>query len=384
MWSRNYKQVTRLKKTGLKIIGKHRRLQMFQRKRIPLLLVVLIAGIALLSCQQTKAADAGDAPAKTVEKIVWKSSGHGPATDPSQLYHDMCCKAITEASGGRLEVKPFVGGSIVPAYKELDAVHEGVLQMAYTCPMYNLDKWSAAGLISSRPGALPGEALRTWFDFAGGADLMNKMMESYNVMTFPGALSPLPEEVFFHSKVKIESVDDLKGLKARCMGDGGEILKRMGAATVIIPGGDLYEAMQRGTIDAMEYSTLASNWEMHFNEVAKYVILSPSRAPSDPQVFFVNKDAFNELPADLQRIVRAEVAYWTQAQHEYLVNESIKAVEKFKEAGNEVYKLPTEVADALVAEAAAFYEEKSRNEPPIFKEIYTSMKDFGEAYASIK
>jgi len=356
---------------------------MFTRKGILGIAVLLAASLVLFSCGEKETAAAGDEPAAAVEKIVWKSSGHGPATDPSQIYHDYCCKAITEASGGRLEVKPFVGGSVVPAYKELDAVHEDVLQMAYTCPMYNLDKWSAAGLISSRPGALPGEALRTWFDFGGGADLMNEMMADYNVMTFPGALSPLPEEVFFHSKVRIDTVDDLQGLKARCMGDGGEILKRMGAATVIIPGGELYEAMQRGTIDAMEYSTLASNWEMHFNEVAEYVILSPSRAPSDPQVFFVNKDAFNALPADLQRIVRSEIAYWTQAQHEYLVNESIKAVAKFTEAGNTVYKLPDEVAQALIDEAAAFYAEKSQNEPPIFGEIYTSMKEFGEAYSAI-
>ena len=109
-------------------------------------------------------------------------------------------EAITLASGGRLEVKPFVGGSIVPAYKELDAINEGVLQMGYTCPMYNLDKWPAAGLISSRPGGLPGEALRTWFNYGGGADLMNEMMEGYNVMTFPGALSPLPEESFLPFK----------------------------------------------------------------------------------------------------------------------------------------------------------------------------------------
>lgn len=79
---------------------------------------------------------------------------------------------------------------------------------------------------------------------------MNKMMEGYNVMTFPGALSPLPEEVFFHSKVKFETLDDLKKLKCRCMGDGGEIMKKMGIATVIISGGDIYEAMKRGTIDA--------------------------------------------------------------------------------------------------------------------------------------
>lgn len=317
-------------------------------------------------------------------KIIWKSSGHGPASDPSQIYHDKLCNAITEATGGRLTVKPFVGGSIVPAYKEVDAIDQGVLQMGYTCPMYNLDKWPAAGLISSRPGGLPGEALRTWFDFGGGADLLNKMMGDYNVMTFPGALSPLPEEVFFHSKVKLESLEDLKGLKARCMGDGGEILKRMGAATVIIPGGQLYEAMQRGTIDAFEYSTLASNWNMHFNEVAPYVYLSPTRAPSDPQVIFVNKDAFNALPDDLKAIVKAVVAKYTQDQHQFLVNESIKAVDQFRAAGNEVYKVPKDIEDALTAEADKFYAEKSKSEKPIFAEIYDSMTEFGKAYNAIK
>lgn len=318
--------------------------------------------------------------ASAADKITWKSSGHGPASDPSQIYHDKCCNAITKATGGRLTVKPFVGGSIVPAYKEVDAINDNVLQMAYSCPMYNLDKWKAAGLISSRPGCLSGNALRSWFDFAGGADLMNKMMEGYNVMTFPGALSPLPQEVFFHSKVKLESMKDVKGLKARCMGDGGEIFKRLGAATVIIPGGELYEAMQRGTIDAFEYSTLASNWTMHFNEVAKYVYLSPTRAPSDPQVFFVNKDAWAKLPEDLKEIVLAVINKTTQDQHEYLAVESIKAVDKFKAAGNEVLRVPADIDKALLAEADKFYVEKCKSEKPIFGEIYQSMTTFGVAY----
>ncbi|HAK45467.1 MAG TPA: hypothetical protein DCO79_06060 [Spirochaeta sp.] len=356
---------------------------MLRKKNALMLLLAVMLAVGMVSCAKDEPAAAGGEPVQKVEKIVWKSSGHGPATDPSQIFHDKCCEAITLASGGRLEVKPFVGGSIVPAYKELDAINEGVLQMGYTCPMYNLDKWPSAGLISSRPGGLPGEALRTWFNYGGGADLMNEMMEGYNVMTFPGALSPLPEEVFFHSKVKLESMADIQGLKARCMGDGGEVLKRMGAATVIIPGSECYEAMQRGTIDAFEYSTLATNWNMHFNEVAPYLYLSPTRAPSDPQVFFVNKDAFNELPKDLQEIVRAEIDKWSQAQHEYLVFESVNAVDKFKEAGTEVYKVPSDIEEALTAEAAAFYEEKSATEDPIFGKIYNSMKEFGIAYNAV-
>ena len=316
------------------------------------------------------------------DKIVWKSSGHGPATDPSQIYHDKLCKAITEASGGRLEVKAFVGGSVVPATQEVDAVSQGVLQMAYTCPMYNLDKWKAAGLISSRPGGLPGEALRTWFNYGGGADLMNKMMEGHDVITFPGALSPLPAEVFLHSKKKIETPEDLKGLKMRASGDGGEILARMGASVVFLPGGELYEAMQRGTIDAFEYSTLASNWDMHFNEIAKYVILSPSRAPSDPQAFFINKKAWEALPDDLKQLVQDVIGNWTQAQHEFLTYESIKAIDKFKEAGCEVYKLPKEVEAAISAEAEKFYQEKAATEDPIYAEILNSMNSYWASYSA--
>lgn len=341
-----------------------------QKKRF----LVMMATVLLVAAMVTSVFAA--------DKIVWKSSGHGPATDPSQIFHDKLCKAITKASGGRLEIKPFVGGSVVPATQELDAVDQGVLQMAYTCPMYNLDKWKAAGLISSRPGGLPGEALRTWFNYGGGADLMNKMMEGYNVVTFPGALSPLPPEVFLHSKKKVETVEDLQGLKMRCAGDGGEILARMGASVVFLPGGELYEAMQRGTIDAFEYSTLASNWDMHFNEIAKYVILSPSRAPSDPQVFFVNKQAWEELPDDLKQLVQDVISSWTQAEHEYLTYESIQAIDKFTEYGCEVYKLPKEVEAALSAEAEAFYAEKAEKETPIYGEILNSMNSFWASYST--
>lgn len=316
------------------------------------------------------------------DKIVWKSSGHGPASDPSQVFHDKICEAITKASGGRLVVKPFVGGSVVPATKEVDAVSQGVLQMAYTAPMYNIDKWKASSLISSRPGGLPGEALRTWFNYGGGADLMNEMMEGFNVITFPGALSPLPGEVFLHSKKKVTSVGDLKGLKMRCSGDGGEILSRMGASVVFLPGGELYEAMQRGTIDAFEYSTLASNWEMHFNEIAKYVILSSSRAPSDPQCFFINKKAWEKLPEDLKQLVQEVIGNGTQKQHEYLTVASVKAIKKFEDFGCEVYRLPKEVESELSTVASKFYAEKSAKEKPIYGKILKSMDSYWTSYSA--
>ena len=123
---------------------------------------------------------------------------------------------------------------------------------------------------------------------------------------------------------------------------------------------------------------------MHFNEVAQYVYMSPTRAPSDPQVFFVNKTAWEALPDDLKLLVQTTVDRYTQAQHEYLVYESILAVDKFKEAGCEVLRVPVEIEEALTAEADKFYAEKAAGEKPIFGEIYYSMKEYGEAYRAVK
>jgi len=340
----------------------------FKKQRI--LLFALLISILLIASSSFALAAA--------DKIVWKSSSFGPATNYSQIHHDKACEAITKASGGRMEVKAFVGGSVVPETKELDAVLEGVLDLCYTCPMYNLDKWSAAGLISSRPGGLPGQYLTQWFDYGGGYQLMNKMMEGYNAMVMPGFLSPEPGEVFLHSKKKIETVADLKGLKIRTSGDGGEILARMGANPIFLPGGELYEAMQRGTIDAFEYAGLSTNWSMHFNEIADYVIISPVRAPSDPHVWFVNKDSWEALPDDLKELVQNVIARWTQEQQNFESHNDMDAIKSFRDAGCDVYNLPKEVADALSQEAEAFYTEKAAEESPIFGEILESMNAYGK------
>ena len=352
-----------------------------------MLSVALIMGLVVSGCVKPAAPPEAPTPtpptpAPEVEVITWKSSGHGPASDTSQIFHDKCCEAITKASGGRLVVKHFVGGSVAPATEELDAVDTGVLQMCYTCPMYNLDKWAAAGLISSRPDGLPGMCLRVWFNYGGGADLMNKMIEATNVMTFPGALSPLPPEVWAHSTVPIRSVDDIKGLKMRTAGDGGAILTRMGASVVFLPGGEIVESMQTGVIDAFEYSTLGMNWDMAFQEVAKYVIISDSRAPSDPQCFYVNKDAWENLPDDLKQLVQDEVSKWTMEQHEYLLYRDIEALTSFKDYGCEVYHLPEDVERALLEEAKKFYDEKAAAESPIYGEILESMREFKVAWGA--
>ena len=117
---------------------------------------------------------------------------------------------------------------------------------------------------------------------------------------------------------------------------------------------------------------------MHFNEIADYVIISPVRAPSDPHVWFVNKDSWEALPDDLKVLVQNVLARWSQEQQNFESHNDMDAIQNFKDAGNDVYDLPKEVADAISKEAVAFYTEKAAKESPIFGEILDSMNDYGK------
>jgi len=339
-------------------------MKMLTRKKfLGLTATALAAPLAAPFIGKAKAAD---------KPIVWKSSGHGPASDPSQIYHDKCCNAITKATGGRLTVKPFVGGSIVPATKEMDAIDLGTVDGCFTCTMYNLDKWPEAGLFSARPTGLTAEGAPVWFD-AYGTAFLNRMLEGYDVIAIPG-VTPQPPEIWAHSNKELKSMADIKGLKMRTAGDGGEILTRMGASVVFMPGGELYEAMQRGVIDAFEYSNAAVDWPMAFHEVAKYQAFSATRAPSDPLVYYLKKSKFNALSPDLQAII-VNVCQSTTRQHQTTIDAGVlEAVGKFRAYGNVLYHLPKEIEMEITKVATQFYDERAAKANPLYKEILESQR----------
>ena len=362
------------------------------KKKLLMLLVavVVIVGWVAVGCAPEAAPPAEEKPAPPTEEkptppaaevITWKFQDSYDAANPAHVTAEKLADAVTKASGGRFVIKSFTGGSIVPATKEVDAVDTKVLEMTYTCPMYNLDKWPAAGLFSARPGQLPSESFCIWYNHGGGSELINKMVEGYNLYALKGT-APRPAEIWAHSTVPIKSVKDIKGLRMRTAGDGGEVLTRMGASVVFLAGGELYEAMQRGVIDAFEYSTPSVDWDMGFQEIAKYLIFSETRAPSDPLMFFVNKDAWEKLPDDLQQLLQDEALRWTYEHDESEFAKSIVGVQNFRDFGCDLSHLPADVERAFLAEAAKFYAEKAAKEEPIYSEILNSMNAFREAFAT--
>jgi TRAP-type mannitol/chloroaromatic compound transport system substrate-binding protein len=265
----------------------------------------------------------------------------------------------------------------VPQAEELDGVHRGIIEATSTGHGFQLDLFPAAGLFHQRVGGLTAVQLMMWTLVGGGNEFAAQMYEEKLNVHYVGAAEISPPEVFAHSTVPIETVEDLQGLKMRAIGESGEVMKEAGVSTVYMPGGEIYEAAARGVIDAFEYSPPSVNWPQGFHEVAEYLYLSPVRAPTMGYGFWVNADSWAEITPDLQTIVSMAVNEELQRYHAELVVWDAEALEKYIDYGTKVQNLSKEVEDHIASVGDEFYAEKAAGDP-FYAEILDSQNAFRE------
>jgi TRAP-type mannitol/chloroaromatic compound transport system substrate-binding protein len=336
------------------------------KNRIGLFLLITLVGVALF---------AGPNEGQTADKqkvIKWKLQSWAPAGDATYEASLNFAKLVEEASGGRLIIKPYNAGAIIPAGKEFDAVLSGSVEAIHGAPGWSLGYFPAAIFYNNTVGGLTANQQRMWLEYEG-LELARKNYKKLGTH-YVGPLTPHNAEVFAHSTKPLNSVADLKGFKVR-MGSAAlnEIFARMGAAPVFMPGGEVYEATQRGIIDGFEYVTPSVNWGMGFQEVADYMYLSTSRAPTDAQALFVNQKVWDKLPADLQAIVTTACF---MVADQYYVEEIVRdaeALKEFEKYGTKISGVPEDIEALLYKTAQTYYDEQSASDPA-FKEIYDSVK----------
>lgn len=316
------------------------------------------------------------APAEPAKVITWKAQSHHPVGNREYESTARIAERVASISDGRFVIEMFSGGAIVPATKELEGIHKGVIQAGSTFHANNVDRFPTASLFAAVCGGLTSVQAMFWFLEGGGDELAARMTESLNVVYIGTPYIDLPE-LWCHSTVPLESLADIKGFKMRCSGEAGEILARMGAATVFFPGGEVYEACQRGVVDAFEYGTAGLNWEMGFQEVAEYLYLSPSRAPRTGNGFWVNKDAWAELTPDLQRMVKVATLAETAGSFAERLSLEATYLQEFRDYGTKVLPLPEEIEQELLRVAADYYDEMAAKDP-FYAEVIDSKRKFKE------
>ena len=288
--------------------------------------------------------------------------------------------AINEMSGGRLQIQHFEGGSIVPGYDQLDAVQEGLLEACYTS--LDADRGTigdASCLTANSPSLMTAKEYLAWNFEGGGIDLIHEMYakSGYNVHLV-GPPICTSAEIFAWANKPMDSLEAFNGLKFRTMGMWGDILTELGASVVTLPGGELYEALSRGVIDAFEYANPFFDYQMAFYEIADYAVIPGIHAPWSTNYLIIGGDAWAELDDSLKRIVEeAAVASSIRGLSKFDYQDGIAMVEIHKRVT--VLTLPVEVQEQVVRLAKDIYE-RTAAEDPMFAKFYNSQMEFLKSY----
>ena len=238
----------------------------------------------------------------TDETFEWKMVTTWPRDFPGLgTGANYLAKIIGEMSGGRLTVKVYGGGELVPAFEVFDAVSRGVAEMGHGGAYYWKGIIPASPFFSCIPFGLTGAELNGWFYHGGGMALYHEAYQPHGVVPYPIGNSGTQMGGWFNKE--INSVSDLEGLKMRIPGFGGEVLKKVGGTPVNIPGGELFTALQSGAIDATEWVGPMNDLAFGLFRAAEYYYYPGWHEPGTALEALVNREAFDRLPADLQSIV---------------------------------------------------------------------------------
>jgi TRAP-type mannitol/chloroaromatic compound transport system substrate-binding protein len=339
---------------------------------------VAAAALGLGACgakpQATGAA--GQSGVKLQWKMVtsWPTNFPGLGTGAAAL-----AEMITQASGGRITVKVFGAGELATAFEVFDLVSRGTAQMGHSASYYWSGKLPAAPFFSAVPFGLNAQEMNGWLHSGGGLELWRELYAPSNLVPFPAGNTGVQMAGWFRKEIK--SVADLKGLKMRIPGLGGEVLARVGGTPVNIPGGEIFSSMQSGAIDAAEWVGPYNDLAFGLHKVAPFCYYPGWHEPGSTLECMVNKQAYEALPEDLQRIVASCCqAVNNQMLAEYTARNQ-QALEKLlQEPGVKFMPLPADVIAALKLAADQVLSELAAKDA-FAKKTYDSFRGF---QASVK
>jgi TRAP-type mannitol/chloroaromatic compound transport system substrate-binding protein len=275
---------------------------------------------------------------------------------------------------GRVEIQVFPGGQLGSALKVSETVANGVAEVGHTWMGYDWGQDKTTVLFGGFAGSMDSERMLHWLYEDGGADMWRQFREEkFGVISMP--LFIRTAEAFLHSNKPVRTLEDLKGLKIRTAGAWLEISKNLGAAPVTMPGGDVYTALERGTIDATEWGTLWENISAGFYKIAKYVIIPGVHQPVAPFEVMFNEDAWNSLSDRDKELITMAAKLVTFESWTRIGEEDAKALDFYRQAGNEIIELDESVQKETKRLAREWAAEQAKDNE-WFAKVWASQQAF--------
>ena len=306
--------------------------------------LAVAAGAAACSRQAADCGAAGSAPTETFE---WNLATSWPPGLPGLgVGVENLAKRIEKASNGRLKIKIFAGGELVPALEVLDAVSRGTVQMGHDSAYYHRGKIPAAQYFTAIPFGHTVHEINAWIYYGGGLELWRELYGPLNVIPFPAGNTGVQMAGWFNRE--INSAEDLKGLKMRIPGMGGEVMQRAGVTQITVPASEIFTSLQTGAIDAAEWVGPYNDLSLGLHKAARYYYYPGWHETSPMLQCTVNLDAWNSLPADLQEILaNACAAINVEMMAEYTWGNAVALKQMQEDPDIEIRRLPDDVLALL-------------------------------------
>ncbi len=318
---------------------------------------------------------AGVAPAVHAQSTLrWRCASSFPkALDTLFGVCDVFAKKVGELSGGKFTITTHAAGELMPAFGVLDGVSNGTVEMANTASYYFFGKDPTYALDCAIPFGLNSRQMTSWVYEGNGLKLLREHFGKVGIVNFPMGNTGVQMGGWFRKEVK--SVEDLKGLKFRCGGFAGRVLERLGVIPQNIPGGEIYQALEKGTIDAAEWVGPYDDLKLGLNKVAQHYYY-PGFWEVGPQLsLYVNQKAFEGLSSEYKSIVECAAAFaHTDMQAKYDAR-NVGALKTLLGQGAKLHVFPKDVMNAAFKSAMDVYGELNDTNPG-WKKIYTDYAAF--------
>jgi TRAP-type mannitol/chloroaromatic compound transport system substrate-binding protein len=318
---------------------------------------------------------AGAAPAVHAQATIrWRLASSFPkALDTIYGAADVFAKKVGEMSGGKFTVSVHPGGELMPAFGVVDGVQQGTVEAAHTAPYYHFGKDDTFAMGTAIPFGLNSRQLTAWYYDGNGLKLFREFYDKYNIVNFPGGNTGAQMGGWYRKEIK--SAADIKGMKMRIGGFAGKVLTRMGGVPQNIPGGEIYQALEKGTIDATEWVGPYDDEKLGFQKVAKNYYY-PGWWEGGAQLdFYINKAAFNGLSSEYKAIVECAASHAHTTMQAMYDARNPAALKRLVAGGAKVQAFPKSVMDSAYKEAMALYAELNDTNPA-WKKIYADYSAF--------
>ena len=331
-----------------------------------------VAGAAALGA--TAVSVAKQAQADELPEIKWHlTSGFPNNLDTIYGGAVVMADALRAMTGGKFDIQVFQAGELVPGGQALDAVKDGTVEIAHTCGYYFVGKDPAFALGSAIPFGLNSRLQNAWLYHGGGNEAYDDFLSAYNLTGRPGGNTGVQMGGWFRKEIK--SLADLKGVKMRIAGVAGEVMSRLGAVSVVLPGGDIYPALERGTIDAAEWVGPYDDEKLGFYQIAPYYYYPAYWEGGLTIHFYINKDKYAALP-DAYKAALDTACKAANINMQALYDVKNKdAIRSLVGKGAQLRPLPRDVMDAAYKTAFELYDEYS-TKSPAWGKIYPGWKKF--------